>query len=70
MGSAIGPITDELWVVSRLSVYRGLLIDCTSCWLLSHLGLLRLERRSVKSFSILSSSSLLSKSDELLNCGW
>ena len=23
---------DELWVVSRLSMYRGLLIDCTSCW--------------------------------------
>ena len=31
----VGPITDELWVVSRLNMYRGLLIDCTSCWLLS-----------------------------------
>ena len=36
------------WVVSRLSMYRGLLIDCTSCWLLSHLGLLRLERSGVR----------------------
>ena len=44
----VGPITDELWVVSRLSMYRGLLIDCTSCWLLSHLGLLRLERSGVR----------------------
>ena len=35
--------SDELWVVSRLSMYRGLLINCTSCWLLSHLGLIRLE---------------------------
>ena len=25
----VGPITDKLWVVSRLSMYRGLLIDST-----------------------------------------
>ena len=29
-------------------MYRGLLIDCTSCWLLSHLGLLRLERSGAR----------------------